>query len=106
MSDGSRAGLLYVVGNGDGLDHPLGTYTQGIGGILQDIPVNEIFNTTLIIFFGDIHAFEGSHSQRFRPVGNLPDLGRAESARVDGKGMNLEIHYLFEIDRTIGSIQP
>ncbi len=88
---GSR--LLYMPGHGYGLYHSLGADTERVGGILQYISEDEIFDTAVVVFFRYVYAFEGGNAQALCPAGYLIDLLLAEPARIDGEGMYLQSFY-------------
>src|SRR6185437_3811272 len=99
------ADLLYVVGHGDRLYHSFGADAQGIGSVLEDISEDEVFNTTVIIFPRNVDAFERGDAETFCPGFYLADLFLAESAGIDGEGMDLQMFYLIEPDGAVGGVQ-
>src|ERR1700753_1480261 len=105
MRHGTRPNLLHMIRYGYGLNHTLRTHTQRIGSILQHIPEHQIFNTALVIFFGNIYTLERRHTQTLGPGFDGFDLLLAEPAGIHRKGMDLEILHLPEIDSAIRSVQ-
>ena len=106
MRDIVGSDLLNVFRHGDRLHHSFGADAERVGGILQDIAEDQVFDTALVINGGRVHAMEGGDPQFLCPCTDLFDLLRAESAGIDGERMHFQVFDLIQIDGTIGSVQP
>src|ERR1700755_2291734 len=98
------AGLFYMAGDGDSLYHPLCANAQRVGGILQDIAIDQVFYTALIIFLCHIHTLESGNPEAFGTGLYLGYLLLAESAGIHCQRMYLKIFYLLQVNCTVGSV--